>query len=106
MKNNNKIFDLSECQLGLFFSELIIPLLDIKECVIQINYENSEYRVNYPQKIPLIIKYYNPFDEKEKILNINILKKVKKKFQKIAKGDLHILKKYFYQKNFSFDKII
>ena len=46
MNNNNKIFDLSECQLGLFFSDLIIPLLEIKECVIQINYENSEYRVN------------------------------------------------------------
>ena len=106
MKNNNKIFDLSECQLGLFFSDLIIPLLEIKDCVIQINYENSEYRVNYPQKNPLIIKYYNPFDEREKILNINILKKVKKKFQKIAKGDLHILKKYFYQDNFSFEKII
>lgn len=95
---------LPECRINILFSKLQIPCIKLDKCVLDIRYENKQYRVDYPQKKSFIMKFFKPFQKQKSSLIITILLPLDNKYKKIAKGILHIYKKYFYSNNFSFEK--
>ena len=107
MSLNNKIKpfeNLKDCKLQLSFSNLLIPCFSLNKCQIEINYNNSSYRISYPQKNPFIMKFNNPFNEKGNKIQFSILYNNENKYIRIGKGDFYIYKKYFYSNNLSFQK--
>ena len=101
IKNIEKIKD---CKLQLSFSNLLIPCFTLNNCQIEINYNNSSYRITYPQKNPFIMKFNNPFNAKGNKIQFSILYNVDNKIIRIGKGDFYVYKKYFYSNNLSFQK--
>ncbi len=105
LNNKTKPFEnLKDCKLQLSFSNLLIPCFSLNKCQIEINYNNSSYRISYPQKNPFIMKFNNPFNEKGNKIQFSILYNNENKYIRIGKGDFYIYKKYFYSNNLSFQK--
>ena len=107
MSLNQKIksFDkLKDCKLQLSFSNLLIPCFSLNKCQIEINYNNSSYRISYPLQNPFIMTFNNPFNEKGNKIQFSILYNDENKNIRIGKGDFYIYKKYFYSNNLSFQK--
>ena len=95
---------LNDCKLQLSFSNLLIPSFPSNKCQIELNYNNSSYRISYPQTKPFIMKFINPLSEKGNKITFSILLYEDNKYIRIGKGDFYIYKKYFYSNNLSFQK--
>ena len=79
-------------------------MIDIKECVIDLSYEDKKFRFKYPQKMPLTIPLTTSFHRDKQIIMITIMITVGQKFKKVAKGEINIYKKYFIGDNMTTDK--
>ena len=95
-----------ECRISLLFSKLLIANLNLQKCLIHLKYEDKQYRFPYPQSSPFIINFHQPFTKNLNIIYLTILISSGKKFRVLAKGPIHIYKKYFYSNNLSFEKWI
>ena len=79
-------------------------MIDIKECVIDLSYEDKKFRFKYPQKMPLTIPLTTSFHRDKQIIMLTIMITVGQKYKKVAKGEINIYKKYFIGDNMTTDK--
>ena len=79
-------------------------MIDIKECVIDLSYEDKKFRFKYPQKMPLTIPLRTSFHRDKQIIMLTIMITVGQKYKKVAKGEINIYKKYFIGDNMTTDK--
>ena len=97
---------INECRISLLFSKLLIANLNLQNCLIHLKYEDKQYRFPYPQLSPFTINFHQPFTKNLNTIYLTILISSGKKFRVLAKGPIHIYKKYFYSNNLSFEKWI
>ena len=86
-----------ENKISILFSNLLITTQDIKNCLIELNYENKSETIVYPKINPLILTLSQKSDRP--IITINIKQKQTLKKKKIlAYGELIIIKKILLEK--------
>ena len=74
--------------------------------VIDLSYDDKKYRIKYPQSEDFNILLTPNFLKEKQVINMIILKKQNKKYSKIAKGELNILKKYFIGDQLKIEKYV
>ena len=80
--------------------------MEFDNIVIDLSYDDKKYRIKYPQSEDFTILLTPNFLKEKQVINMIILKKQNKKYSKIAKGELNILKKYFIGNQLKIEKYV
>lgn len=97
---------IKDCRISFLFTKLYIPGFDQENCIINIQYEVENHRVKYPMRNPYTIPLYEIFEREQNTIFLTILVQDGKKYRKIARGEIHIYKKYLFSEKLETEKFV
>lgn len=84
-----------ENHIQINLEKIFIPLINFSTCVLDLVYNNKKYRFTYPLKSPIDLYLSSKFQNDTQVMTLTVMIIVGNKYKKIARGDIHLYKKYF-----------
>ena len=84
-----------ENHIQINLDKIFIPLINFSTCVLDLVYNNKKYRFSYPLKSPIDLYLSSKFQNDTQVITLTVMIIMGNKYKKIARGDIHLYKKYF-----------
>lgn len=95
-----------DCRFSFILSNAFLPNIEYDNYIIDISYNDKNYKVKYPMESPFTIILRSIFTKENTKIDIVILHEEMKKYRKLAKGQINISRQFILSEKWIVDKFI